>query len=75
VRRYQQYIHTLNNIPKVCILLNMPMSGLGQEGAGEVLPAGGVARSHRSASARRPAATQAFHRSMLWSSGPAGFPT
>jgi hypothetical protein len=66
VRQYQKFIQTLNNIRKVCILLNMVMGGLNHEWAGEVWSAGGV---------RRPEATQTFHRSMLWRSGPVGFPT
>jgi hypothetical protein len=75
VRRYQQFIRTLNNIRKVCILLNMVMDGLNPGWAGEVLAAGAVVRSLGFVAARRPAATQTFHRSMSWSSGPAGFPT
>lgn len=74
MRRYQQFIQTLNNIQKVCILLHMLMDGLTRGWAGEVLAADGAVRS-LGFSARRPPATQAFHRSMLWSSGPAGFPT
>ena len=76
MRRYQQFIQTLNNIQKVCILLNMVMDGLNHEWAGEVVAAaGGVVRSLGSVAARRPVATETFHRSMLWSSGPVGFPT
>ena len=65
MRGYQRFIKTLNNIQKVCILPNMVMNGLNHKWAGEVLAAGGVG----------PEATKTFHRSMLWSSGPVGFPT
>jgi hypothetical protein len=75
VRQYQQFIQTLNNIQKVCILLNMVMDGLNHEWAGEVLAAGSVVRRPGSVAAGQPGATQTFHRSMLWSSGPVGFPT
>jgi hypothetical protein len=75
VRRYQQFIQTLNNIRNVCILPNMLMDGLTRGWTGEVLAAAGVVPSLGSVSAGRPEATHALHRSMLWSSGPAGFPT
>jgi hypothetical protein len=65
VRRYQQFIQTLNNIPKVCILPNMLMDGLTRGRAGEMLDAEGAVRSLGSLPARRPAATHAFHRSMF----------
>jgi hypothetical protein len=73
--RYQQFIKTLNNIPKVCILLNMVMGGLPRSWAGEAWAAGGVVRSLGSVTAGWPEATKILHRSMLRSSVPAGFPT
>ena len=45
MRRYQQFIQTLNNIQKVCILLHMLMDGLTRGWAGEVLAADGAVRS------------------------------
>ena len=53
MRRYRQFIQTLNNIQKVCILLNTVMNGLDPGWTGEVLAAGGVVRSLGSVAARR----------------------
>jgi hypothetical protein len=63
VLRDQQSIQRLNNIRKVCILLNMVMDGLS--------PARGLA----STLAWQRDVAQAVHRSMAGNLGPAGLPT
>jgi hypothetical protein len=63
VRRYQQFIQRLNNIPKVCILHNMTMVSLD------------LVRGLAATLAWRREVAQAFHRSMAWNFGPAGLPT
>ena len=63
IRRYRQSIQRLNNIPKVCILHNMPMDGLSlQHGLASTM-------------ASRWDVSQAIHRSMARNFGPAGLPT
>jgi hypothetical protein len=61
--RYQQFIQTLNNIQKVCILHNMLMGGLT------------LVRGLAVSLAWRQDVAQAFHRSMAGNFGPAGLPT
>jgi hypothetical protein len=72
--RYQQFIQLLNNIPKVCILPNMPMHGLRCLLAG-VSAATGEMLSLLPATIRRQAAAGPLHRTMERNSGPAGLPT
>jgi hypothetical protein len=65
MRRYRQFIQTLNNIQKVCILLNTVMNGLDPGWAGEVLAAGGVVRSLGSVAAPRYAEAFTVHEAEL----------
>jgi hypothetical protein len=59
--RYRQCIQALNNIPKVCILPDMPMHGLTCSWAGV-----------SAATIRRQAAARPLDRTMERNCGPAG---
>jgi hypothetical protein len=67
-RRYLQFTENVNFIPIVCILLLMPIIGLGGSAASAVHPTGGVVGGLSAASEWRGDATQRIHPWMVWDS-------
>jgi hypothetical protein len=71
--RYQRFVQVLNDIPKVCILPDMPMNGLTCLSAG-VSAATGEMPSLLPATIWRQAAARPLHRTIERNSGPGGLP-